>query len=178
MRSLRVRLAGTRLSIQCDGQSFVAVPSMQHAAFQDVLQRGWVSPPSFGPTGQLRIYSAARGGATSRRYEWFASADWRRGRLQVDRQGAITDIQMEPYGPGAGRLRGEQAEFVVAYGGGPISVTVGGRHSALGRWSADRLELEADEGAGRVVDEAVGVALFLWCARPDAFLVRAEPPFA
>jgi hypothetical protein len=163
--------------VQSDGQSFVAVPSLQHPAFQEVLRQGWVSPPSFGPTGELRIYSAARGGSTSGRYTWFASADWRRGRVQVDRQGAITDVHMEPYGPGRGRVRGEPVEIVVGYGGGPVSITVGNAHSALGRWTHERLELEADQEAGRVVDEALGVALFLWCARPDAFLVRAEPPF-
>lgn len=150
---------------------------MQHAAFRDVLERGWVSPPSFGPTGELRIYSAARGGPTSRQYAWFASADWRRGRVQVDRQGAITDIQMQPYGPGKGLVRGEPIEIVVAYGGGPVSVTVGEGHSALGRWSPGALELQADDGASRVVDAALGAALFLWCAKPSAFLVRAEPPF-
>jgi hypothetical protein len=178
VRSLRVRLAGNRLSVQADGESFVAVPSMQHPAFQEVLRSGWVSPPSFGPTGQLRLYSAARGGPTSRRYEWFASADWRRGHVQVDRRGAITDIVMEPYGPGSGRVRGEPLEVVIAYGGGPISITVGDGHSALGRWNAGGLEVEADEGAGRLVDEALCVALYLWCARPDPFIVRAEPPFA
>lgn len=177
MRSLRVRLAGPRLSVQADGQSFVAVPSMQHAAFQDVLRRGWVSPPSFGPTGELRIYSAARGGQTSRRYEWFASADWRRGRIQVDRQGAITDIAMEPYGGGSGRVRGEAIEITVAYGGGPLSITVDERHTAIGKWSASTLEMEAEPGASRAVDEALGVAVFLWCAKPAAFLVRARPPF-
>lgn len=177
VRSLHVRLAGTRLSVQADGQSFVAVPSMQHSAFQDVLRRGWVSPPSFGPTGELRIYSATRAGATSGRYSWFASADWRRGRIQVDREGVITDIPMEPYGPGSGRVRGVALEIVVAYGGGPVSMTVGERHTAIGRWSSTQLELEADEGAAPFIDEALGVAVFLWCARPATFLVRAKPPF-
>ena len=176
MRALRIALRGQRLHIVEDGVASEAVPSMQHPAFQRILKEGWVSPPSFGPSGDLRMYSAARG-TKPKGYDWFASADWRRGRIQLDREGAITDIPIEPYGRGAGSRKGEPLEIVIGYDSGALSITVGESSSALGRWSYTGLELQADEGAAHAVDGALAAAIFLWCAKPEAFQVHAKPPF-
>ena len=177
MASLRVALMGRRLGIREDAREMLAVPSMEHPDFRRVLEHGWVSPPSFGPAGDLRIYSAAFTAPGEATYAWFASADWRRGRIQVDRQGAISDIAMAPYGGGHGRVRGERVELVLDYNHGSASLTVNEEHSALGKWTPTELALETDKGASTVIDAAFAVALFLWCARPDAFLVKAIPPF-
>lgn len=151
---------------------------MKHLEFQRVLAQGWVSSGSFGPTGDLRIFSAARSEPGDLRYAWFTSADWRRGRIQVDRRGAISDIAMEPYGGGKGKLRGHRVDVSVDFGRGSAAVTVEDEDSAIGKWTASELALEADEGAARVVDAGFAAALFLWCARPEAFRVEARPPFA
>ncbi len=177
MANLSVRLVDGNLDVRSGSRTLLAIPSMDHPDFQRILSRGWVSPPSFGPAGDLRIYSAAHTAPGEQRYSWFASADWRRGRLQVDRRGAISDIAMAPYGAGKGKLRGDTVEVVPDYARGSIALTVNDDHSALGRWTHDSLELASDEGSSHVVDEPFGCALFLWCARPEGFLVRAKPPF-
>jgi hypothetical protein len=174
--SVRVALEGGVLKVKGPSGKVVAVPSMQHPDFQHILERGWVSPPSFGPRGDLRIYSAAHPAPPESRV-WFASADWRRGRIQVDRRGAISDIAMEPYGGGKGKVRGTGVEVVIDYTRRTVSLTVSEEHSALGTWDEKALTLEADAGSDRVVDAAVGCALFLWCARPEAFRVQSKPPF-
>lgn len=175
--SIRVRLRADALDIAEGAATLVAVPSMNHPAFRRILERGWVSPPSFGPKGDLRLYSAAHTPPGEDGYAWFASADWRRGRIQVDRQGAISDIAMAPYGGGRGKASGEPVEIVLDYSRATASITVGGSHSALGKWSSVELALEADAAASKVVDAAIASAIFLWCARPERFLVAAKPPF-
>jgi hypothetical protein len=176
MVSVRVALGGPALKVRVGSSEVLAVPSMHHPDFQHILERGWVSPPSFGPRGDLRIYSAAYPASPASRL-WFASADWRRGRIQVDRRGAISDIAMEPYGGGKGKVRGTGLEIVIDYTRRTVSITVAEEHSALGKWDEKMLVLEADAGAERVVDAALACGLFLWCARPDAFLVEAKRPF-
>ncbi len=178
MTSIKIRLVAGALEIHEGGRKEVAIPSMKHPEFLRLLERGWVSPPSFGPQGDLRIYSAALPSPRGGGYSWLASADWRRGRLQVDRGGAISDIGMEQYGGGRGKARGEAIEVILDYARGSASLTVAELHSALGKWNADSLALEADEGAGAVVDGALASALFLWCARPEEFKVSAKPPFS
>jgi hypothetical protein len=178
MGSIRVALLPGALEINEGGKRSVAIPSMKHPEFQRLLQRGWVSPPSFGPQGDLRIYSAALPSPRDGGYSWLASADWRRGRIQVDRRGAISDIGMEQYGGGRGKAQGEVVEIILDYARGSASLTVAELHSALGKWNADSLILEADAGAAAVVDAALASALFLWCARPEEFKVSAKPPFS
>jgi len=176
--SFSVELAGEGLLVRDGSARFEVVPSMEHPAFQRVLEEGFVSPPSFGPAGDLKIYSAAYSKpATRGRYEWFASADWRRGRIQVDRQGSITDIPMEPYGGGGGKLGDGTVDLALDYGRGTASITVNDFHSALVKWTPRDIHVEADVGAGAALDAAFVVALFLWCAKPPAFLVKATPPF-
>jgi hypothetical protein len=176
--SFKVTLENGRLLIRDGTTRLEAVPSMEHPAFQRVLAQGFVSPPSFGPGGDLRIYSAAHSKPAVRsRYEWFASADWRRGRVQVDREGAISDLQMQPYGGGKGKLRGEPVDIALDYARGTVSVTVGEAASAIGKWTPRELVLEADARAGATLDAPLVVGLFLWCARPPGFLVKATPPF-
>lgn len=177
MSSIRVTLEGSALDVDAGGRRLRALPSMQDPDFQEILRRGWVSPPSFGPKGDLRLYSSAHRPQGAQKVAWFASADWRRGRIQVDRQGAISDIAMAPYGAGAGKVGGEPIEIVPDYSRGSLSLTVGDAHSALGKWTESELTLAMDEGALRLVDEALACALFLWCAKPPAFLVTAKPPF-
>jgi hypothetical protein len=176
MASLRVLLEGAALKVKTPAGEILAIPSMLHPDFQHILERGWVSPPSFGPRGDLRIYSAAHPAPPSSRV-WFASADWRRGRIQVDRRGAISDIAMEPYGGGKGRVRGTAVEMVLDYTRQSVSITVAEEHSAIGKWDERGLSLEADAGCEPVMDAALGGALFLWCARPEAFRVHSKPPF-
>jgi hypothetical protein len=176
MGSIRVSLEGAVLKVRTASGELAAVPSMKHPDFQHILERGWVSPPSFGPLGDLRIYSAAHPAPPARR-TWFASADWRRGRIQVDRRGAISDVAMEPYGGGKGKAQGEAVEIALDYTRRTASLTVAESHSALGKWSERELALEADAGASRAVDGALASALFLWCVKPPAFLVEAKPPF-
>jgi hypothetical protein len=176
--SFSVELTGEGLLVRDGSARFEVVPSMEHPAFRRVLEEGFVSPPSFGPAGDLKIYSAAFSKpATRGRYEWFASADWRRGRIQVDRQGSITDIPMEPYGGGRGKLGDGTVDIALDYTRRTASITANDFHSALGKWTPRELRLEADAGAGAALDAAFVVALFLWCARPAEFLVRAPPPF-
>lgn len=176
--SIRVRLEAGVLDVRARGEALVAVPSMQHPDFQRILTRGWVSPASFGPKGDLRIYSAAHTAQGDEGYAWFASADWRRGRIQVDRRGAISDMAMAPYGGGAGRVGGEAVEVAIDYGRGAASLAVAGAPAAVGKWTAEELRLECRAGAGEAIDAAFACALFLWCARPDAFRVSAKPPFS
>lgn len=176
MASVRVALDGATLKVKAGPLDLVAVPSMQHPDFQRILERGWVSPPSFGPRGDLRIYSAAHPAPPAAR-AWFASADWRRGRIQVDRRGAISDIAMEPYGGGKGKVRGEPLEIVLDYTRRTASITGGDRRSALGKWGEREMVVEADAEAARAVDAPLVCGLFLWCVRPEAFLVKAKPPF-
>jgi hypothetical protein len=175
--SLSVRLADGKLEVRTGREALVAVPSMQHPDFQRILARGWVSPRSFGPAGDLRIYSAAYTSQGEERYAWFASADWRRGRMQIDRRGAISDIAMAPYGSGKGKVRGDAVEVVPDYARGSVAITVNEDCSALGRWTQEELRLETDQGSSHVADAPFACALFLWCARPIAFLVEARPPF-
>lgn len=177
MTSLRVALASDGLQVSGSEGALKAIPSMQHPEFQRVIERGWVSPPSFGPRGDLRIYSAALPSPREARPVWLASADWRRARIQVDRRGAISDVAMEPYGGGKGKLQGEHVEVTLDYTRRTLSVTVSEAHSALGKWSERELNIEADAGASHAVDAAFACALFLWCAKPEAFLVTAKPPF-
>lgn len=84
---------------------------------------------------------------------------------------------MAPYGPGVGTVAGQAVEVVPDYSRGSLSLTVGEAHSVLGKWSERELSLALDDGAARSVDEAFACALFLWCARPPAFLVHARRPF-
>ena len=176
MGSVRVALEGAALKVKAGSTELIAVPSMQHPDFQHILERGWVSPPSFGPRGDLRIYSAAHPAPPAHRV-WLASADWRRGRIQVDVRGAISDIAMEPYGGGKGKVRGTGVEVAVDYTRRTLSLTVAEEHSALGKWDEMGLTIEAGAGCDRVVDGALACALFLWCTRPEAFLVQSKPPF-
>lgn len=177
MGSLAVGLSAAGLEVSGSEGPLTAIPSMQHPEFQRVLERGWVSPPSFGPRGDLRIYSAALPAPRDHRPVWLASADWRRGRIQVDRRGAISDVAMEAYGGGKGKLQGEHVEVTIDYTRQTLSVTVAEAHSALGKWTERGLSVEADAGASHAVDAAFACALFLWCAKPRAFLVTAKPPF-
>lgn len=178
MPSFKVQLERDRLLIRDGSTKLEALPSMEHPAFQRVLAEGFVSPPSFGPSGDLRIYSAAYSKPAARgRYEWLASADWRRGRIQIDRRGAICDVAMEPYGGGKGKLQGEPVELTLDYTRRAVSVTVGEARCALGKWTDRDLVLEGDAGALRVVDAAFACAILLWCVRPTAFRVEARPPF-
>ena len=177
MPLLRVSLDGAALNIDEAGRPLRAVPSMEDPDFQQVLRRGWVSPPSFGPRGDLRLYSAAHRSPGEATYAWFASADWRRGRVQIDRRGAISDIAMAPYGAGGGKLAGEPIDVVPDYARRSLSITLGEAHSVLGRWTDLELSLAIDGAASAWVDGALACALFLWVARPAAFLVEARPPF-
>ncbi len=174
---MHVALDGTSIHVENGRRSLAAHASMQDPDFQEILRGGWGSPPSFGPAGDLRLYSAAYRTQGAGKYSWFASADWRRGRIQVDRQGAISDFAMAPYGAGGGKVGGEAVEVVPDYSRGSLSLSVGKARSALGKWTATELTLALDDGAARVVDESLACALFLWCVRPAAFLVKAKPPF-
>lgn len=177
VRPVRVSLQGAALDIDEGGRRLRAVPSMEDPDFQRILRQGWVSPPSFGPRGDLRLYSAAHRVPGEGSCAWFASADWRRGRVQIDRRGAISDIAMAPYGAGGGKLGGEPIEIVPDYARRSLAITLGEGHSVEGRWTDRGLSLALDGPASPSVDGALACALFLWVARPPAFLVQARPPF-